>query len=101
MPYARVRELLADLFGTFVSLGTLTRWVQQGAEALRPVEDAIKAALIRAPVLHVDETGVRRAAKLAWAHGTCTARLTHYAIHARSGAARRPTPWASCPPLAG
>src|SRR5262249_31184035 len=85
IPYARVRELLADLFGTFVSEGTLVRWVQQGAEALRPVEEAIKAALIRAPVLHSDETGVRRSGKLAWAHVASTARFTHYAIHAKRG----------------
>ena len=85
IPYARVRELLADLLGAFVSSGTLARWVQQGAERLRPVEEQIKAALRRAPVLHSDETGVRRAGKLAWAHVACTARLTHYAIHAKRG----------------
>jgi transposase len=85
IPYARVRELLADLLGAVVSLGTLTRWGQQGAQTLRPVEEQIKAALQRAPVLHCDETGVRRAGKLAWAHVTCTARLTHYAIHAHRG----------------
>jgi transposase len=102
IPYARVRELFADLLGAPISLGTLLRWVQQSAEALRPVEEQIKAALQRAPVLHSDETGVRRAGRLAWAHVSCTARLTHYAIHARRGAAepRRPTPSASCPPTA-
>ena len=78
IPYARVRELLADLFGAFVSSGTLARWVRQGAERLRPVEEQIKAALRRAPVLHCDETGVRRAGTLAWTHVSCTARLTQY-----------------------
>jgi transposase len=85
IPYARVRELLTDLLGAHLSEGTLIRWVQQGAEALVPVEAAIKAALLRAPVLHSDETGVRRAGKLAWAHVASTARLTHYAIHAKRG----------------
>jgi transposase len=85
IPYARVRELLADLAGAHVSLGTLTCWVRQAAETLRPVEERIKAALVRAPVLHSDETGVRRAGQLAWAHVSCTARLTHYAIHAKRG----------------
>ena len=85
IPYARVRELFADLVGAPVSLGTLVRWVQQGAETLRPVEVAIKAALGSAPVLHSDETGVRRAGRLAWAHVASTARLTHYAIHAQRG----------------
>jgi transposase len=87
LPYARVRELFADLLGASVSVGTLTRWVQQGAQTLRPVEAQIKAALQRAPVLHCDETGVRRAGRLAWAHVASTARLTHYAIHAQRGTA--------------
>jgi transposase len=85
VPYARVRELFADLVGTSVSLGTLTRWVLQAAETLVPVEAQIKAALQRAPVLHSDETSVRRAGTLAWAHVSCTARLTHYAIHPKRG----------------
>jgi transposase len=85
VPYARVRELFADLLSAPVSLGTLTRWVQQSAETLRPVEEAIKAALVRASVLHSDETGVRRAGRLAWAHVASTSRLTHYAIHAKRG----------------
>jgi transposase len=87
IPYARVRELFADLLGSPVSLGTLVRWVQQGAETLRPVEEAIKTALGSAPVLHSDETGVRRAGALAWAHVASTSRLTHYAIHAQRGSA--------------
>ncbi len=85
VPYARVRELCVDLLGAHVSLGTLNRWVQQGAAALRPVEEQIPAALVRAPVLHSDETGVRRAGKLAWAPVSCTARLTHDAIHPKRG----------------
>ncbi len=85
VPYARVRELFVELLGAHVSEGTLLRWVQQGAAALVPVEAAIKAALIRAPVLHSDETGVRRAGQLAWAHVASTARLTHYAIHPKRG----------------
>ena len=85
IPYARVRELFADLLSAPVSLGALTRWVQQSAETLRPVEEAIKGALVRALVLHSDESGVRRAGALAWAHVSCTSRLTHYAIHAKRG----------------
>jgi len=85
IPYARVRELLGDLLGAHISVGTLIRWVAQGAEALRPVEEAIKAALTCAPVLHSDETGVRRAGTLAGAHVASTARLTHYAIHPKRG----------------
>jgi transposase len=85
LPYARVRALFADLFGASLSLGTVVQWVQQGAAALAPVEAHIKAALRRAPVLHSDETGVRRAGTLAWVHVASTPRLTHYGVHPRRG----------------
>jgi transposase len=60
----------------------------QAARVLEPVERQIMDALVHAPVLHHDETGVRRAGTLAWAHvtrWTSTTRLTHYAIHAQRG----------------
>jgi transposase len=82
--YACVKELLADLFEAQLSLGTLTSWVQEGAEALEGIEAEIKTALRRA-VLHSDETGVRRAGRLAWAHVASMSRLTHYAVHAKRG----------------
>ena len=85
LPYERACEVLADVCGAPLSEGTLAQWLQQDAEALAPVEVAIKDALRQAPLLHHDETGVRRVGKLAWAHVTCTERLTHYAIHAKRG----------------
>jgi transposase len=92
VPYGRVRERCADLCGASLSLGTLLRWVQQRAVTLAPVEARLKEALQHAPVRHVDETGVRRGGRRAWAHVgargslASTARLTHYAIHAKRGA---------------
>src|SRR5258708_14620005 len=59
----------------------------RAARTLEPVEEHTKAALRHAPVLHRDETGVRRGGKLAWAHVVSTDRLTHYAIHAQRSAA--------------
>jgi transposase len=86
VPYARARDLLADLTGARLSVGTLMEWVQQSAETLEPVEAELKAALQRAPVPHSNETGVRRSGQLAWAHVASTPRLTHYALHAKRGA---------------
>jgi transposase len=85
LPLGRTQQLLADLWGMRLARGTLVGWIQQAARVLEPVERQIKAALSRAPVLHHDETGVRRAGMLAWAHVTSTSRLTHYAIHTKRG----------------
>jgi transposase len=85
LPLGRVQQLLADLLGMRLARGTLVGWIARTARALEPVERHIKDALSRAPVLHHDETGVRRGGKLAWAHVTSTARLTRYAVHAKRG----------------
>ena len=85
VPYGRVRELLADVFGASLSLGTLGEWVSRAAGVLEPVEARIKAALGQAPVLHSDETGVRQAGRLAWVHVASTKQLTHYAVHSKRG----------------
>jgi transposase len=86
VPYGRVRELCADLFGAPLALGTLQSWVRLSATTLAPVEAQLTAALQEAPVLHVDETGVRRGGRLAWAHVASTSRLTQYAVHTKRGA---------------
>jgi transposase len=83
VPYGRVRELLADLLGASLSLRTLVTWVQQSAVVWALAKARIKAALQRSPVLHNDETGVRRGGRLAWAHVAGTAQLTHHDIHAK------------------
>lgn len=85
VPDGRVGEPLSDLLGVSLSRGTLVTWVQQAATILAPVEAQLKTALVRAPVLHSDETGARQAGHLAWAHVACTTRLTHSAVHAKRG----------------
>jgi transposase len=90
VPYARVREVVADVFGAALSVGTLVNLVRHGAERLQGVENEIKAALRHASVLHHDETGLRvvgaEGARLDWTHVTCTPALTHYARHPARGA---------------
>ncbi len=68
VPYARVRDLLADVFGQSLSVGTLVSIVQQCAQALAPIEEELKTQAQAAPVLHNDETGVRVAGRLQWVH---------------------------------
>jgi transposase len=85
VPLGRVQQVLSDLFGLRLGRGTLVSWIHRAARVLEPVEAELKAALRRAPVLHNDETGLRRSGALAWAHVASTARLSHYAMQPTRG----------------
>jgi len=85
LPYERACEVIEDLLGAAMSVGTLAGLVQRCAEQLAPVEQQIKAALSRAAVLHQDETGLYVAGKRHWMHVSATEQLTHYAVHPKRG----------------
>lgn len=85
LPYERACEVMQDLLGPTLSVGTLQALVQRCAAALEPVEAQLKAALSRAAVLHQDETGVYVAGKRSWLHVSATDQLTHYQVHAKRG----------------
>jgi len=85
LPYQRIAEVLADLFGVGPSAGTLHAASVTCAAALAGVEGAIKAALQAAPRAHADETSIRVAGQRHWVHVVSTATLTHYARHAKRG----------------
>jgi transposase len=85
LPFGRLGELCADLFGAPLSLGTLQEANENAFEALAGFEAQVVSALKAAPVIHVDESGLRVEGKLHWIHTACTAALTFYQVHARRG----------------
>jgi transposase len=85
LPYARSAELLRDLFGAAPSEGTLAAALEQAHTRLAPVEQEIRHAILHAPVVHFDETGLRVEARLQWLHTAGTERLTFYAAHPKRG----------------
>ena len=87
LPYRRVADLLADLFGRGPSPGTLHTAVLACAAALAPVALALADARAAAPLAHTDETSAMVAGQQQWVHVVCTARLTHDARHAQRGQA--------------
>jgi transposase len=58
LPYERACEVMEDLLGPPMSVGTLYGLVERCTEHLEPVEQQIKTALSHADVLHQDETGL-------------------------------------------
>jgi transposase len=87
LPYGRVRELLADVLGQAVSVGTLVSVVRRGAETLRATTTAIRAQLAGEAAQHHDETGARLVGRLHWLHVQSSRWRTHYTLHAQRGGA--------------
>ncbi|MCA1599383.1 MAG: IS66 family transposase [Chloroflexi bacterium] len=87
LPSARTAALLHDLFGCTLGEGTLHTARQTAQTRLAQTETQIKTALQAAAVAHFDETGLDVAGKRHWLHVASTATLTHYACHAKRGAA--------------
>ena len=85
LPFDRLRQSCLDLFGQPLSLGTLTQTNQRAYQALEPVEAAIIRGLIQAPVVNLDESGLRVAGRLHWLHVACTPELTFYGVHGKRG----------------
>jgi transposase len=85
LPYERTCEVVEDLLGPAMSVGTLQGLVERCARQLEAVEQQIKTALSRAEVLHQDETGLYVAGQRHWMHVSATEHLTHYAVHPKRG----------------
>lgn len=85
LPLERSCEVLRDLLGVQMSEATVGDLIKRTACQLTVVEQHIKEALIAAPVVHQDETGLSVAGKRYWEHVTSTATLTHYHVDPSRG----------------
>ena len=59
LPLARSAQLIGDLYGLEVSPATLLAWIEEASQVLQPAVESIAQALIKAPVVHADESGLR------------------------------------------
>jgi transposase len=85
LPVERTGRVLGEVFGCPISGGTLERMVARCADAVGGIGAAIKQAVIAAPVLHADETGLSLGGTTVWLHVASTDRLTWYATHPKRG----------------
>jgi transposase len=85
LPFDRCAQVVRDVTGVPFSPGSLARALKTAHQALAPFETQVKAALMKAPVLHVDETGSRVNGKLQWFHVRCTGDLCLLFRHERRG----------------
>jgi transposase len=85
VPYARASQVLRDLFGVQLSPASIARFVWCCHQHLAEWETKLKAALVKARVLHQDETGMRVGTSGWWVHVCATEHLTHYGANASRG----------------
>ena len=85
IPYDRAHRLICDLTGAEISTATLCSWVGKAAAGLTDFDEQLRSLLADQPVVHYDETGLRIAERLRWAHATSTETLTRYTVHEKRG----------------
>jgi transposase len=85
LPYQRSADLLGELAGIAIAPASLHTAVTQATRRLAAPVQAIQQALVRAPVAHADETGLRVDGTLHWLHVFSTATLTAYFAHPKRG----------------
>jgi transposase len=85
LPVARTAALLAELFGTPMSVGTVAAWTSRAAAGLEPFTAAARQALVEAELVHLDETGLRVAGRLHWLHVAPSSKFTGLFCHRKRG----------------
>lgn len=87
LPYARIQELLAELFRCAISAGTVVAAVTAADRTLAATETAIQQAVQQAAIAHFDETSLRVDRHQQWVHVACTDQWTHYHVTPKRGRA--------------
>ena len=86
MPYKRLTEFFADVFGHSPSAGFLNTALRRAHGLLEGFESHVKRELIRERLIHCDETGARCEGDRQWVHLASTASLTYYSLQPTRGA---------------
>jgi transposase len=85
IPFARCKELIADLTGHHISRGSLANFQKQCFDSLQDYEQTIKQQLLKSPILHGDETGIRLNGKNSWMHVLSNEKISFFAHHLKRG----------------
>ncbi len=80
LSHRAVCRVLRDLNGVRLGLGTISRVLSRGADALSVTVEEIDEQIRKAPVVHVDETSWRLAGARQWIWNAATPRLSRIQI---------------------
>lgn len=85
VPLAKIEQLMGDLWGCSFNESTAVSANAGMYQALEPVEEQIKTAVLASDVVHFDETGMRVEQKLHWFHVASTSWFTCLFVHPKRG----------------
>lgn len=87
IPYDRVQACIRDQLGIPISAGSIANFNQAAYRQLHEIgfETWLKQELIRASVMHADETGINIDGKKHWLHCNSNSQLTYFYAHAKRG----------------
>lgn len=80
-----ITNILEGFLGIKPSTGTIQNMLSCAGEKAKQYVGEIKEKLLNSPVLHCDETGLRVAGKLHWAHVISNNQYTFYALSQKRG----------------
>jgi transposase len=83
IPEDRLEVMFADVFALKISATAIMNYCTAFAKQVTPITEKILENLKKAPVKHLDESGVRVAGKLKWLHVMSNDQLTHYRVASR------------------
>lgn len=85
LPLEKIEQLMGDLWGCSFNESTALAANTSMYQALEPIEEQIKAAILDSDVVHFDETGMRVEKKLHWFHVASTSCFTYLFVHKKRG----------------
>lgn len=86
-PLNKTRSFFKQITNNIIKLseGTIVNTQRVLDKRLTPVVNEIKERLIKAKVMHVDETGVRINGELNWLHTCCSKDFVYYEVNEKRG----------------
>lgn len=81
----RTCEIIADHYGVQPSGGAVQNWVVKAGQLLAADAVATQQSILKAEVVHFDESGLRLGGKLNWLHVAATATAVYYTVHPKRG----------------
>lgn len=85
IPYKRVAEFCGEVFGLPISQGVIFNSIKKAYNRLEPFETQLRDFLVNQPVLHFDESGMRKNGKTVWMHTTSHPLATLLTLHNKRG----------------